>query len=133
MQWVRTAIPEFNKLIMPLHDLLESIYVTTSAYTKRANRRIQVAYHGWNPLFQKCFDYFKCSLLQQVTLSHRDPSQPLYVFTDVLDRFWSIIVTQIKHCDKQKRFHTQHHSPLAFLVGRFGASQLSWLILEKAA
>lgn len=45
LQWVRTVISEINKLMIPLNDLLESIFVIAGAHTKRATRRVLLTDH----------------------------------------------------------------------------------------
>ena len=73
------------------------------------------------------------ALAHQVTLAHRDPSKRLCVYTDASDMAWYGIITQVPHAHVHWSHVEQEHSPLAFLCGRFEATQLGWSVLEKEA
>lgn len=133
LQWVKKGIPQFTELVAPLHDFMETIYVILSKRKKKAVSRVLLHSHGWGTQELKAFERCKLALANQVTLSHRDTSQKLCLYTDASDLAWSGMVTQMPHNDVSKPHKDQNHSPLAFLSGRFNATQLGWSVLEKEA
>ena len=133
LQWVKNGIPQFSERIAPLHDFMEKIYTRAGNRTKRAVSRYRLSELGWGRTEERAFDDCKKALANQVTLSHRDESKRLCVFTDASDTVWSGIVTQVCPDDLPKPHMDQDHDPLAFLSGRFNATQLGWSILEKEA
>jgi len=133
LQWLKQGIPNFTALVAPLHDFMERVYGCTEKRTKRAVSRVLLSAHGWGPVELDAFERCKKALASQVTLSHRDPSQRLCVYTDASDMAWSGIVTQVPLCDVSKPHAEQRHSPIAFLSGRFDKTQLGWSVLEKEA
>lgn len=133
LQWLKQGIANFSELVAPLHDFMETIYSLTEKRTKRSVSRVLLADHGWGKLELDAFERCKTALANQVTLSHRDPSQRLCVYTDASDIAWSGIVTQVPVEDISQPNKTQRHSPIAFLSGRFDKTQLGWSVLEKEA
>lgn len=133
MQWMRSAIPDFSSIIRPLSAMLEKAYTLAGKRTKRAMSNIQLSQIDWGSPKIAALDKCKEALINQVTLSHRDESLRLRVFTDVSDLVWSGIVTQVPFADLPKPHIDQRHQPLCFLSGHFTGAQLGWSILEKEA
>lgn len=95
LQWVKQAIPTFTKLIVPLHGFMKRVYDHAKKRAKRAVSCILLSAEGWSEMEQLPFNTCKKALSQQITLSHRDLSQWLYVFTEASDTAWFGIITQI--------------------------------------
>lgn len=112
---------------------MENVYAHAGKRTKRAVARIQLTAFGWSSEQLDTFESCKNALANQVTLSHRDGSQRLCVYTDASDTVWSGIVTQVPIEDISKPHSEQSHSALAFLSGRFNATQLGRSVLETEA
>jgi len=95
--------------------------------------RINLLDVGWNQDLSGTFQDCKDALAAQVKLAHRDGSKRLCVFTDASDGVWSGLVTQVPYVELNLPNNERNHEPLAFLSGRFDATQLRWSILEKEA
>lgn len=133
LQWVKQGIPNFTTLTDPLHCFLENIYSHCEKRTKRAVARVLLSDLGWGRSEMNAFIECKNALANQVRLSHRDANLRLCVYTDASEIAWSGIVTQVPYEDLNLPHAKQQHKPLAFLSGRFNATQLDWFILEKEA
>lgn len=131
LQWVRSAIPQFNKLTEPLHIYMERVFQISGRRTKRSVSQVNLNAHGWSKVERDCFERCKKALAHQVTRTHRDESKRLCVYTDASDHTWSGIMTQIPLEDMVLKHSEQKHELLAFLSGRFNETQLRWSILEK--
>ena len=130
---MKAGIPEFNKLIEPLHRLMEDVYARAGKRTKTCVARVALHDAGWNESHKNAFQKCKEALSSQVKLSHRDYSKRLCVYTDASDSVWSGVVTQVPIEDKDIAHIQKRHEPLAFLSGRFSGAQSRWSILEKEA
>lgn len=133
LQWVKTCIPEFNKLVEPIHLFMEKVYDASGKRTKRAVCRVLLSSLGWGDSERACFEACKSALANQICLHHRDTDKRLCVYTDSSDHVWSGIVTQVPFEDLSLPHADQRHEPLAFLSGRFSDCQYRWSILEKEA
>jgi len=133
LQWIKHGIPNFAALVDPLHVFMERIYHRAGRRTKQTVARYKLSAFGWGTPEQDAFEACKTALARQVTLSHRDETQRLCIYTDASDTVWSGIVTQVPPIDLSKPHSEQRHSPLAFLSGRFSSTQLGWSTLEKEA
>lgn len=133
LQWVKKGIPNFTELVAPLHDFMETIYALAEKRTKRAVTCVILSDQGWGKDQLNAFEACKSALTNQVTLSHRDPSQRLCVYTDASDMVWSGIITQVPVIDVSKPHKEQRHSPLSFLSARFNMTQQGWSTVEKEA
>jgi len=132
-QWMKTAVPEFNRLIEPLHLFMEEVYARAGKRTKTRVARVALSEVGWTDTHTSTFIACKDALAAQVKLSHRDASKRLCVFTDASDSVWSGVITQVPISDVNLPHSEKRHEPLAFLSGRFDATQLRWSTLEKEA
>lgn len=101
--------------------------------TKRAVARNSWSAHDRGDSGLVTFEACKNALANQVTLSHGDESQRLFVYTDASKTVWSGIVTLVPMLDLAKPHKEQRHDPLAFLSSRLNRIQLGWSILEKEA
>jgi len=133
LQWMKTGIPEFNRLIEPLHAIMEEVYTRAGKRTKVRVARVTLADAGWTNSHTITFQACKEALAAQVKLAHRDFSKRLCVFTDASDSVWSGVITQIPLSDINLPHNEKRHQPLAFLSGKFDATQLRWSTLEKEA
>ena len=133
MQWVRTAIPKFSKVISELQEMMENAYQKAGKRTKRAVAKISLAAMKWEERHTESFERCKKALANQCTLTYRDNSKRLCLYTDSSDTVWSGILTQVPHMDLELPFEKQRHEPLAFLSGRFDDTEMRWAIIEKEA
>ena len=131
LQWVKSTIPNFTSLIMPLQELLEKAYASSGKRTKRKVSRVCLQTLGWNDYHAQAFQACKDALAKRVTLAHRDIEKRLCVFTDASEFFWGGIVTQIPTGDITKAHVEKSHEPLAFISGKFNSTQIRWSTLEK--
>jgi hypothetical protein len=128
--WVRSTIPNFSEAIAPLQNLLVKYTKEAKSMKGTQLRKYELS---WDEEANNCFNKVKRLLSNQVKLSHLDSSQILCLFTDASDYFYGIILTQIPHEDLDLKVSDQRHSPVAFLSGKFSASQLKWSTIEKEA
>lgn len=133
LQWVKNGIPNFSALVAHLHEFMEKFYEHVGKRTKRAVANVQLTNLCWSHTQRTKFENCKTALAYQVTLSHRDRSKRLCVYTDASDHVWSGIFTKVPLRDTSKPHVEQRHDPLAFLSGRFNTTQYGWSILEKEA
>lgn len=133
MQWLRSAIPNFQVLTAKLHGLFERVYAHAEKRTKRAVERVSFRSIGWNHKEKNAFELCKQAILHRTTLAHRDEAKRLCIYTNASNTHWAGIVTQVPY-DQQSRPHAkQEHEPLAFHSGRFAKTQVGWSTLEKEA
>ena len=124
LQWVKNAIPLFSAIPEPLHLFTERVDEQGGKRTKRAVSNVDLNAMGWGTSRIDSFNKCKDALANQVTISHRNTKKRLCVYTDASDLAWSGIVTQVDFIDLSKPHLDQSHEPLAFLSGRFNATQL---------
>ena len=129
--WMRQCIPEFTRIIAPLHELLELVYKTANSRTKRRAARISLSSTNWGDMEQQSFDDVKNALLHTCKLAHPDPKKALCLFTDASDAHWSAFLTQIPTNQRSWDIAEQHHQPLSFLSGSFTGSMANWSTPEK--
>lgn len=99
MQCLRSAIPQFQSLVRPLHELLESVYLNTRKRTKRAVARVSLDALGWTPELSSAFESCKRAFIDRVTLAPRNECKRMCIYTDASDMHWSGIVTQVPLSD----------------------------------
>lgn len=129
--WMRTAIPEFSRLIAPLHDLLESNYSLnkTRKKTRLANRPIS----AWADEHADAFQCLIMAIKEQATLATVDPLKRLCLFTDASEPNWSGVLTQVGYTEFLMGSPPQewNHQPIAFVSGSFRGSSARWTMPEK--
>ena len=133
VNWMRSAIPEFTKLIAPLAALMETVYTEAGGRTKKAVLRISLKQNLWDEEHSESFKTVKNALHNVATLAHPDSNKVLCLFTDASDLHWSGVLTQIPRSDLDEPFDQQHHEPLSFLAGSFKGSRSRWSTAEKEA
>eukprot|EP00171_Calliarthron_tuberculosum_P002705 IDg2705t1 len=106
MQWMRTAVPQFQELTKPLHEVMEKAYSLAGKRTKRAAAKIALSTAGWTEMHDKAFTKCKTALANQLA--------------------------QVPLKDLTKPFEEQCHEPLGFLSGRFDATQFSWKLSKRS-
>ncbi|ETO81713.1 hypothetical protein F444_04041 [Phytophthora nicotianae P1976] len=111
LNWMRSSLPAYNKLVHPLVQLVEEIY-------KKAG---------------ECFERCKSTLSKALQLAHPDPAKRLCIFTDGSDLHWSAAVTQIPLDQQHQPLGEQEHQPLMMLSGTFSGSAKRWAIVEKSS
>lgn len=134
MQWLRSSIPQFQRLIQPLHDFLELVYVKVGGKrTKRAVSSVNLNSLGWTDAHSSAFNDCKNAILNRTTLAHRDSTKRLCLYTDASESHWSGILTQVPYAQLHLPHADQDHEPLAFHSGRFSGAQVAWSTIEKEA
>lgn len=133
MQWMRSAIPEFSKVISPLATFLEKVYTAAGKRTRLAVSKIRLQSLSWAEDQENAFRACKRALECQVRLAHVDYTKRLCVFTDASDLLWAGVITQVPVSDIPYAVSEQQHEPLPFFSGHFGRSKLRWSTLEKEA
>ena len=133
INWMRSHIPKYNEVMVPLTEFMEKVYKEIGSRKKKRLQRHALAKFGWTDdmtyAWKKCLKHVEEATL----LAHPDEEQALCVFTDASDRFWSAVVTQVPHEQLPKVFHSQMHQPLLFMSGEFKGSRARWSIVEKEA
>ncbi|KAH9102720.1 hypothetical protein LEN26_015004 [Aphanomyces euteiches] len=128
LNWMRQSLPQFNKLVAPLQQLLETICSTAGSRKKTRLVRYMLKEFGWLPLHDQAFLDCKEALRSILTLAHPDPSKTVCLFTDASDDFWGAVVTQIPLMMRTSLSRTNGMSLWLFLVGR---ASLRWSTIEK--
>ena len=113
LQWVKTGIPNFNRIVEPLHEFLEKDYVRSKTHKKRSLARISMADVGWDQTELQAFKSCTKALSRRVTLTHRDATKRVCVYSDSSNSFWSGIITQVPAPDMTLPVAEQPHEPLA--------------------
>jgi hypothetical protein len=131
--WMRHAIPDFTRLVAPLHKVLEEVYTLAGGRrTKRAAAKILLEDTSWkNGTAMQSFDDLKAALANSVTLAHRDVHKRLCLFTDASDTHWASVLTQVPLEDMASSVDQQRHEPLAFMSGVFSGPSSRWSTIEK--
>lgn len=129
--WMRTAIPDFARLITPLHDLLESEY--TKHGTRKKSRLANRPISAWGEEHGVAFVCLIQAIEEQATLATPDPKKRLCLFTDASELHWSGVLTQVTtnefySGDKPGNWN---HYPIAFVSGSFRGSSMRWTMPEK--
>ena len=133
MGWMRSAIPEYTRLVAPLHAMLERVYAEANGRTKRKANGVQLSTVGWSEQEAQCFQNVKSELHNTCTLSHLDSAKRLCLFTDASDDHWAFVLTQIPVADVELDPQKQRHQPLSFLSGSFVRAAKNWSTPEKEA
>jgi hypothetical protein len=74
--WMRSSLPDFARLIGPLHDLLEIVYYAAQdKRTKTTAAKVLLSEVGWTALHEETFHACQSALEHAVTLAY--PSSAL--------------------------------------------------------
>ncbi|ETV74095.1 hypothetical protein H257_11397 [Aphanomyces astaci] len=117
INWMRSSIPCYTELVVPLRQLLDA---ATNVV-------------GWDVGHLPCFDKIKESLLTMVSMAHPRVDMMVCLYTDASDSFWGAIATQVPFEDLVLPLEEQRHHPLAFLSGAFTGASERWPIVDKEA
>ena len=79
----------------------------------------------WTDEYAKAFGNEKALIVNSFILADSKENQLTFLFTDVSDLHWTLVLNQISSVN------IQHHKPLAFICGSFAESQLHWSVIEK--
>lgn len=128
--WMRTSIPEYAKVIAPLHRLMEDVYKKTKSRTKRSVAKIHL-----NSLWGEDHDAAFSAIIQQLAvatkLAQPKPDHNLCLFTDASSEHWAAIFTQVSKQHKRMPIQDQPHEPVCFLSGSFTGASANWSVPEK--
>ena len=114
--WMRNAIPECNKTLSPLSNILETALKKAGKRTKKAAAKIQLTDIGWTDQHNSAFNDVKNALKNSVTLAHPDPAKLLCLFTDASEQHWSGVLTQIPAVDRDIAFDQQRQNLWHFIL-----------------
>ena len=129
--WMRSSIPNYAKVVEPLHNLMEEAYSKAGGKrTKRAIRNLSITAE-WGANHDDAFSTIIKQLAAAVKLSHPKSDFELCLFTDASDSHWSGILTQVPKDQRNKLIDEQDHEPLCFLSGAFKGSSRNWSVPEK--
>lgn len=129
--WMRTAIPDFSQLILPLHDLLEANYIKHN--TRKTTRLINRPILAWGDEHQVAFQRLITAITDQATLTTADPCQRLCLFTDASEPHWSGVLTQVTLHEFKSGKPPQdwEHHPIGFVLGTFRNSSVRCTMPDK--
>jgi hypothetical protein len=133
MNWLRNALPDFNRVTEPLQNILEQALQQTSARKQAEAKKIPLKKCGWTSFHDQAFDRCRHLLLHAVRLAHPDPAKMFCLFTDASDHSWGAVLTQVPLEDLNLPVADQDHTPLQFLGGKFTKNKLNWSVCEKEA
>ena len=134
LNWMRGAIPNFAEIVAPLNVSLEQAYDIAGGRTKKKVSSVLLRRVDWGAAQKTSFQNCIAALQNAVTLSHRDETLRLCVFTDASDSHWASVVTQVPPEDLHHRVvMEQRHQPLAFLSGSFKGATSKWSVTDKEA
>jgi len=100
--WMRNSIPDYAKVIAPLHDLMESAYKKAGKRTKLAVRKISLD-NEWGAVHDEVFTLIKKQLAASVKLAHPKTDHSMCLFTDASETHWSAILTQVPNDERRKQ------------------------------
>ena len=131
--WVSSHIPDFERFVRPLRDLLEYLLQGASKRSKAVARRISISPVHWSDDVDVAFRATLKALGNSVTLAHPTDGYDRCLFTDASGESYSIIITQVHPDELSKPIESQNHEPLAFFSRSFRGSSARWAIPEKEA
>ena len=129
--WMRGSIVKFTEMAAPLQSLLTQALSITTKTTQRAVAKILLSNHGWNATHDAAFNDINAAIAASTLMAYPNDSMQLCVFTDASDDFYAGIVTQCDPAELAKPMLQQHHQPLAFVSGKFNATEHKWPTIEK--
>ena len=128
--WMRNAIPDYARIIDPLHKLMEECYKRAGKRTKRAVRKLRI--DGlWGAEHDSAFMCIKNQLAACTKLAYPKETHTMCMFTDASETHWSAVLTQVPSNQMSLSIAEQDHEPLCFLSGAFSGSSFNWSMPEK--
>lgn len=88
LNWMRTSLPSFKKLVDPLVKMMEAVYERTGGRKKTQMRAVKLADVGWGEAEVACPERCKLALKNALQLAHPEPAKLLTVHTDASDEHW---------------------------------------------
>lgn len=128
--WMRPSLPDYSRLIHPLHELMESIYTAAGKRTKKAATKFNLD-DQWGVEHTHCFNAIQNQLAASTKLAFPKSTHALCLFTDASDTHWAAVLTQVPQLKDQKHITEQAREPLAFLSGSFNGASSNWSIADK--
>ena len=129
--WVSSHVPDFERHVRPLRDLLEDLMTGISPRSKSSARRVSIL--SWSEIHESSFRNTLNALANSVTLAHPKDGYDRCLFTDASCDSYSIIITQVLPEELSKQLCDQIHEPLAFFSRSFRGPAARWAIPEKEA
>ena len=133
VNWMRESIPEYNKLVQELTELVEQCMAKCGSRKKTKLTKIALSECGWSEIHERALERVKSALKAMVPMAHPKDDQDICVYTDASQDHWGAVITQVVPGELSKPLSDQQHQPLAFLSGSFKGSSSRWPIVEKEA
>lgn len=134
INWLRGSIPNFSRLIGPVHDLLEQQYKLTKKNKRTAKALGKLtSIVGWNATHAQIVKDVKDRLVHAAHHAYPDDTLDRHILLDASLDGWSLLVTQTKPDETDIPIQQREHQLLNCLSGRFRANQRSWHITSKEA
>nr|CCA17857.1 AlNc14C41G3494 [Albugo laibachii Nc14] len=122
MNWMRTLIPGFNRIVQPLMDSMEKVYAAVGGRKKRQVAKIALSNEIWGQEQHTGWISAKKALVSTVKLIHPDPDKNLIVCTDASELDWGAVITQVPRRKETRAVEDRDNSPLLFLSGTFSGA-----------
>lgn len=132
LQWMNRAIPEYNKIVLPLQNLYE-MAMKNKRRTKTNAGHVKLAKFGWDQEHVDAYDQLKAAISRRTQLNYPREDMIQCVFTDASEYHSAGMVTQIPKEDANLAYHMQRHEPLGFVGHRFHGSEIGWSTPDKEA
>jgi hypothetical protein len=94
VNWMRSAIPNYSKRVAPLQAAIAKVLEGKIRRTEKAAAAVSLL-HLWGPGDQAAFKDLQAAIMDSITLAFPDPDKRICILTDVSDRFYAGLVTQI--------------------------------------
>ena len=128
--WIRSAIPDFGRIVLPLQIKLDAALKGLPSRTKKRARRVALA---WTAEDLVHFEAVKSSIARSVMQCHPNQTWDLVLMTDASDKGWAIVLLQCQRYKRDLPISEHAFEPLFFLSGTFRDSSSKWAINEKEA
>ena len=125
MNWLRSSLPDYTRVMAPLSNLLERLLASTPKRNKNNAKRLKLDASVWLPEHDTAFAACKQMLSNACMLAFPDPQKEFCLYTDASEHSWGAVLTQMPREDIGKKLEEQRHEPLFFLGSQFKASGLS--------
>jgi hypothetical protein len=89
---MRSAIPDYSKLVAPPQAALAKVFEGKSRMTKKTAAAVSLL-HLWGTEQQAAFKYLRAAIMDSTTLAFPDPDKRICVFKDAPDWFYDGLVT----------------------------------------
>ena len=130
--WMRTSIPDYSRVVSPLHKPMEECYKKSGKRAKRSVRDLSLS-GQWGLGHTSTFNQIRDHLAQALKLSLPKAGHHLCLFSDASETHWASILTQIPNSEANLVLNEQHHEPLSFLSGSFTGCSSNWSLVAKEA